>query len=234
MKKATKIVAISNSILKKNNSIFSENRLVMIHNGIDSETYHFPDKKIFENSMLTFTIIGGILPYKGQKEFLTACGEVLKEGFENFNIQIIGKGKGDYLAQIRGLIDEYNLGNHITVFEPRKDVPKLLEKTDILFVCSKNEAFGRVTVEGMMAGCLVIGADTSGTLELIQDGKTGFLYRQGDAVSLKEVIFKAVKNYSFSMEVAKTGQEQAIKMFSATRNAEEIINLYKEILKKEV
>ncbi len=37
---------------------------------------------------------------------------------------------------------------------------KELRKTDVELVCSKGEAFGRVTIEAMMAGNPVIGSDT--------------------------------------------------------------------------
>ena len=41
---------------------------------------------------------------------------------------------------------------------------------------SRNEALGRVTVESMFYGCPVIGKNAGGTLELIKDNETGFLF----------------------------------------------------------
>lgn len=47
-------------------------------------------------------------------------------------------------------------------------------------VCSSSEAFGRVTLESMLSGLPVIGADTAGTGELIINGMNGLLYKNKD------------------------------------------------------
>lgn len=51
---------------------------------------------------------------------------------------------------------------------------------DILCMCSDREAFGLSTVEGMLSGCLIIGTNTGGTTEILEDGTTGLLYAQGE------------------------------------------------------
>ena len=53
---------------------------------------------------------------------------------------------------------------------------------DIALVASCSEAFGRVTVEAMLAGMLVIGADVAGTSELICDGVNGILYEDDNQI----------------------------------------------------
>ena len=47
-----------------------------------------------------------------------------------------------------------------------------------MLVCSKAEAFGRVTAEAMAAGCPVVGRASGGTLELMEQ-KTGLLFSGG-------------------------------------------------------
>lgn len=46
------------------------------------------------------------------------------------------------------------------------------KKIDVELVCSRSEAFGRVTIESMMSSNPVIGANTGGTKELIIEGLT--------------------------------------------------------------
>ena len=108
------------------------------------------------------------------------------------------------------------------------------QETDIIAVCSKAEAFGRTTVEAQLAGCLVIGADIGATPELIEDGKTGFLYKHGSAEDFAEKIIYALNEKDISKKIAKNGQRHAYSLYTKERNAKEIINLYKEILSEQM
>src|SRR5699024_8924720 len=93
----------------------------------------------------------------------------------------------------------------------------------------KAEAFGRVTVEAMLAGALVIGANTEGTAELI-DGKYGLLYNQGDFMSLFQKIKYAIDNQEEMKEIASLSKRYALQNFTATINCNNICKIYKELL----
>lgn len=63
---------------------------------------------------------------------------------------------------------------------------KSLRKTvDFEVMCSKFEAFGRVTVEALRSGKLFIGANTGATSEIVEDGITGYVYPVGNYKSLQ-------------------------------------------------
>ena len=55
----------------------------------------------------------------------------------------------------------------------------MIEQADIGLTCSRNEAFGRTTVEALLMGKPVIGTNTGGTVDLISDGVDGLLYPPG-------------------------------------------------------
>ena len=100
-----------------------------------------------------------------------------------------------------------------------------------MLVCSKYEAFGRVTVEAMMAGCLVIGANSGGTIELIEDGSTGVLFESGDYVDLVNKMIYVIENKNNAKKIAKNGRNVALQCFTALINASNIRNLYLDIKK---
>ena len=100
-----------------------------------------------------------------------------------------------------------------------------------MLVCSKYEAFGRVTVEAMMAGCLVIGANSGGTIELIEDGSTGVLFESGDYVDLVNKMIYVIENKNNAKKIAKNGRNVALQRFTALINASNIRNLYLDIKK---
>ena len=61
----------------------------------------------------------------------------------------------------------------------QSDLYELRKHADIALMCSRGEALGRVTVEAMLSENLVIGADSAGTKEIIQNKVTGYLYKTG-------------------------------------------------------
>lgn len=63
----------------------------------------------------------------------------------------------------------------------RDDATKLMGCFDVLVVPSKKEPFGRVTVEAMMLGVPVVATASGGTLEIIEDNRTGLLFNPGDS-----------------------------------------------------
>lgn len=230
MGKAAALIAISNSIYKKYAPILPNEKLKIIYNGIDENVFYQGQKEIFKDKKLHFMIIGGVLPYKGQEELIAACELYAKREKQEFDLKIIGKCKEEYLEYIKQLIMKKKLEKQVVLLGARDDVPELLKQTDVLFVCSRNEAFGRTTVEGMMSGCLVVGADTAGTKELIEDGVTGYLYHKGDIEHLYSVIQKACSNIRKSKKISKKGREEAMKKYTAMRNAEEVYELYQRIM----
>ena len=61
-------------------------------------------------------------------------------------------------------------------------------QADVALVCSRAEAFGRITIEAMKYGLPVIASNVGGNVELIKDGETGVLYEYGSIQSMEEKI----------------------------------------------
>ena len=80
-------------------------------------------------------------------------------------------------------------------------------------VCSKMEALGRVTIEGMYYRNLVIGADSGATAELVKDGMTGYLYKSGNIDDLVKNIEKAIASDD-SNKIIINAHEWSVKNFS--------------------
>ena len=77
----------------------------------------------------------------------------------------------------------------------------------IAVVASKSEAFGRVTIEAMLGGLVVVATDAGANSELIDNGKTGYLYPSGDYHKLYECIYKIQENRENMYETAVKSAE---------------------------
>lgn len=228
MKKATYFIAISKCVESKYKKIVG-NKIRCIYNGVDRQQFYNAEHEIFNNDIITITMAGRINENKGQRRCLENLISLLKAN-PNIILQFAGTGEECDIQELKNICQK----NQLTDSQVRflgfvKDMGKLWSETDIAIVYSKFEAFGRVTVEAKMAGALVVGYKSGGTVELIEDGKTGFLFDDYSA-SLADVVSNIVSEKKKARNIAIEGRNQVESVFTSERNTMEIVKLYKEIL----
>lgn len=229
--RADKIIAISDSIFRKYENIFDKNRLVRIYNGIDANRFYKPEKNIFNDNIIKFIMVGGFEYYKGQIEFAKACVELYSSGFHDFEVCFVGTGRFDVRKQVEEIFSTANMEN-VSYEGYKENVEDYYEKSDVSFTCAKSEAFGRTTVEAMLSGNIVVGVDSAGTQELINNGKTGILYKQGDSHDLFVKMLDVINNKDNSKKIAAEGRKFMYENMTAEINADNIYSIYNEIISK--
>lgn len=230
LEQAKYVIAISDSVkneyLQLNNNI----NLVRIYNGIDSNLYSNARNDLFKTKITKLTLAGRFVPEKGHEETIYALNSLVKNGITNIILRFVGnEGEETFIKKIKEQIHVLELEDYVEFLGYRKDIYNVWAETDIALVCSKAEAFGRVTVEAMMAGALVIGADTGGTVEILSKNY-GITYEQGNYSALAKKIEFAVNHKEDMRKIALSGQKYAKKTFTAEKNAENIYKIYKKII----
>ena len=230
MAKSDRIIAISKCLAKKYAEECQGARIVQIYNGIDPEQFFSPNHIILQGSHVEFVLIGVLFERKGQLQAIQACSELKKRGYLNFGLMIVGEGENEYLSGLRQQVKTEKLEDTVSFYGYCRHPKELLEKADVLLMCSKAEAFGRVTVEAMLAGLLVIGSNTGGTVELIEDGVSGLLYEAGNARSLADQMEYAINHPVEMRAAARVGQQRMLESMTAELNAKRVYETYLEVL----
>lgn len=220
-------IAISQSVADKYRKTL-KNSVRVIYNGVDSSKYYC-EHQILMGDFARISLPGRLSRFKGQMVLLEALNLMIQEGYTNISALIVGGvDDGDYAASLKLYADEHKIP---VEFESYTDEVKTIYKTsDIICVCSQNEAFGRVVVEAMMAGCLVIGANLGGIAEIIKDGITGLLFETGNAKDLADKLKTALERRSMAQEIAANGQKCASTVFTAENNAHSIYLCYRQLI----
>ena len=229
--KANAIITISDALFNKYKSRVKKDNIYKIYNGITKEKFESINRTVFENDFINLLMVGSINKSKGQNQAVEACELLVKEGIKNFKLTLVGKNS-EYAKNLMNTVNQKKLNKYISFVGPQKDVEKYYENSDVLLMCSESEAFGRVTVEAMMSGCLVIGSNSGCTKELIDDYKTGFLYKNGDYLDLKNKILFSMNNKSLSNKIALNGRKYMLENMTDFKNAENVYDLYKNVLSK--
>lgn len=222
------IICISQAIYDKYRDVFNRKKMFMVHNGISIEKY-YSKRKIFSRKEIRMLCVGGLWEKKGQFELVEGIGKYrTKYHDDNFILNLVGDYDQVAKDRVTALCEKYHLDGRVVLCGRQKDTPRYYRDSDIVFMSSINEAFGRVTVEGMLSGNLVIGKSCAGTEEIIQNKKTGLIYTGLN--DLPETIYAAIKDKKASRELAKAGQESAMRNFTAQLNCQRVIGVYEKIL----
>lgn len=230
IEKAASVIAISNSIFNKYNNILNSDKLVTIFNGIDPAAFVTDSHMIMQSEIIKIAMIGTISESKGQYQLIEAIGRLKGTFNKTFIVNIVGSGSSDYVKKLKDRVKELELDTNISFVGFQKNATKYYRWADIVCVCSKAEAFGRITVEAMMAGALIIGAECGATKELIKHGETGLLYKYGDFEDFSEQIKVAACDVDYSRKIANCGTRYMLNHMTSYNNAKKIDGLYKEVL----
>ena len=218
----------------------------IFYNGLDPLVYRsIPNSKYREHFKISaevpvIGIMGVLARWKGQLEFLAMARVLISNGIDA-RFVLIGdqiydtSGDRDFKEILIAKVKELGLETfvHFSGFE--KDVPQVLNGLDILVHASNRpEPFGRVIVEAMACQVPVVASAAGGVLELIDDGKTGLLFKPGDVNSMAEAVKTLVKNPELRSALKKNGYENFLQRFTIEAHLSQLIQKYDRLLSGEV
>ncbi len=186
-----KIILNSNAVKRKWQEVLNTNKkLELLYNIVNT-----PDNKTQQeaiNKSKRFLMLGQISPAKGHLTAIKAISQ-LKCQFPDIQLDIIGSiPEPIYINRLKHEIDKLGCQKHINIMPPVKNPYSIFNRYRALLMCSRKEAFGRVSVEALKAGLPVIGANNGGTPEIIKHGKNGFIYVPNNIKSLNKQIEKII------------------------------------------
>jgi glycosyltransferase involved in cell wall biosynthesis len=144
--------------------------------------------------------VGRIKRMKGLDLLIDAFSALVTEGQQHLKLLFVGSGEDEaaFLRLVRSRGIESNFRHVRTV--PQADVPAYMHVIDTLVLPSRRvamwaEQFGRVLVEGMAAGCIVLGSTSGAIPEVI--GDAGFTFEENNANDLRRKL-RAILNLSLT------------------------------------
>jgi glycosyltransferase involved in cell wall biosynthesis len=224
--KSYKIITVSKSIYAKYLPYFGSSKMVNIYDGVDVEKFYVPKKTIFKTKCVHLLCVGRVTPRKGQEILLKALNNIYEY---HFDLVIIGRCYPRYLRKLKKMIP--NIKERVHFLGQQIDIAKYYEEADVFVMNSLSEAFGLVTVEAMLSGCLVLGAESMGTMEIIDNEDNGVFYKPGDSDDLREKLRSIFNDPEKYKNIAAAGRRHCYENFSFTANIAKIAAVYEEALK---
>lgn len=157
---------------------------------------YFPDFREYDIDELlsrkkenTILWCGRFIDWKHPDDAILLARKLRDEGY-SFNLNMIGSGVME--AELKKIVDEFNLGNvvHFLGSMPPVQVRTYMEEAGIyLFTSDHQEGWGAVLNESMNSGCAVVASDAIGSVPYLLNDKNGVTYESGNI----QMLYKKVK-----------------------------------------
>lgn len=146
-------------------------------------------KPLPEGNEIRFIFIGRVMKLKGIDQYLQAA-EIIRKKYPNTKFLIAGwNEQPDYMK----LVEDAQKAGWVEYIGFRKDIDKWIEISHCTILPSHGgEGVPNVLLESAATGRICIGSKINGTVDVIEDGKTGYLFNPGDGVDLARQIEKVI------------------------------------------
>jgi len=170
---------------------------------------------------------GNLVPNKGVDVLLRAVAVLHLQGTE-CRLKILGEGPArtdlERLARALGVADRVEW----SAFVPQDRMPAEYGASTVTVLPTRGQAegLGLVLVEALLAGSAVVGTPAGGIPEVIQDGTTGLLARDGDSNDLADKIRRLLGDSGLRDRLTAAGRARAMETYSSAAAARPFLDLY--------
>jgi glycosyltransferase involved in cell wall biosynthesis len=193
----------------------------VVYNGIDPSPFKAVSPsavaalraKLGVENVPLIGLFGRLAEWKGQHVLIEALSS-LPAAHALLVGDALFDGDQAYARTLHQRVAELGLADRVHFLGFRDDVPALMTACDVVVHTSvAPEPFGRVIVEGMLAGRPVVATKAGGALEIITDGQTGCLVPPSDPAALANTLSSLFSSPA-AADIAQAGSAHARRVFS--------------------
>ncbi len=197
---------------------FDSDKMKVIYNIVQPEAFSIGRK----NKKIKIVYLGAYTKIKGPQILLKAL-----KNLDNYSCEFYGKGP--LKEELIDFVEEHYLNASINNEINRSQVGEKLKNADVVvFPSLWPEPMGRVVIEAMSAGKIVIGSNVGGVKDLIEHGKNGFLFRPGDVKSLSRLMEEIIKK-RYPLGRIRKAASISSKKYEGSKIADDFIEVYKQV-----
>lgn len=228
----TRLVTVSASVRETMLACgVAPDKVQVIHHGTDVEAFARTTAKAEEirrglgvpTDCLTVGVAGRIAPEKGHQVLLDAAARL----GDRYPLRYVIIGDGPSEQAVREAVGRLGLEDRVIFAGFRDDINNVIGAMDIMTLPSTwKEPCAAVVQQAMALSKPVIGTQTGGTPEMIQEGETGLLVPPSNAAALAEAIARLAGDAFLRKRLGAAGRERVEALFSLRVMTDKIETLY--------
>ena len=125
-------------------------------------------------------------------------------------VHLAGAGKAQHVEPMRRLCESLGLGEQVRFLGLCREVPALLMRNRICVLSTHYEGMPLALLEGMAAGCAVVGSAVPGVREVLHEGEDGHLVPENDAAALADVLQRLLRDDDHATRLAAGARAAAV------------------------
>jgi glycosyltransferase involved in cell wall biosynthesis len=211
--------------------------ITVIHNAIDTNewsrarvTEDFRNDLGLHDVFPVIGYVGRIMPEKDLVTWMQVVARVAAV-YPKARFILVGEGRNtETQLQLQKLATTLGIGDRVVFPGYKEELLSVYASFDVFLLTSRREGLPNSVLEAMALGLPVVTTDVAGTKELVIDGQTGFVSRQGDVQSLSQAVLRLAGEESLRISMGEAGRARVEQEFSFARRLQHIEGLYERVL----
>lgn len=233
LKKADVICSTSHIMAKETNK-YTDKTIPVTPFGVDMSKFK-PIPGLKDETLLTIGTVKALSDKYGISDLIHAFARVHSVQKQT---RLLIVGDGPQRAEYEELTKALGIDS-VTTFTgrvPNNEVPTYINQMDVFAVPSTedSESFGVAAVEAMACGVPPVVSNVGGLPEVVIEGETGFVVPKESPDQLADAMLTLLKDKEHRLKMGLSGIEHVKAHYNWTDNAEGMINLYDQTLKREL
>ncbi len=168
-------------------------------------------------------MVGRMSPEKDVATLLRAAAIAARE-HSAFRLEIAGGGV--CLPDLRRLVSDLGLGEHVTFLGEVQDIPSLLRRAGLFVLSSLTEGISMTLLEAMAVGLPVVATRVGGNPEVVVDGQTGLLVPPESPAELASAMLRLLHDPEGGHRMGRAGRLWVEQHFDIRRMVADYEALY--------
>jgi glycosyltransferase involved in cell wall biosynthesis len=233
--RSTLNISVSQSNKESGKELIPSFESVVVNNGINLQKFNPADQfkdiraelKLPKDKILVLFIARFTL-HKQPLTLIKAFAEALKQ---NVNMHLLMVGDGDQKEEAEQLIEQLQIGEHVTLEKFRQDVPDVLAAADIFVLPSLWEGLPIGLLEAMAMGKAIIASNADGTREIVEHHKNGILVSISSLQKeTAEALLKLSEQPQLRKELETNARATITERFNAVSMTRRIESIYTKLV----
>jgi len=233
-----RVIAISDAVrthLEEDLGV-DRSRIALVYSGVDTkrfvkeysvgEALSIKKELGFKDTPIVGTI-GRLSSVKGQEYLIRALKKVISK---KPDVQGLVVGSGEEEVTLKNLARSLGIEGAVRFVPSCPDTHRFLSIMDVFVFPSVKEGLGIALLEALASGRACVASRIGGIADIIKDGYNGILVDVGDSASIADAVVRLLDDELLRKNMGERGRSIVMERFTLDLMAENIIQLYKEVI----
>ena len=206
----------------------------VVPNGVDISPFHQQIQPIdrseygFNSEHVLLVYIGRLGPEKNLP-FLIRAFNGAAQAYDNIRLLIVGDGPER--ENLKDLVRHMPISDrvHFTGFVDYKNIPAYLTSADIFVTASVSEVHPLSVIEAMGAGLPILGIESPGVGDTVNDGEDGFVVKEKDIAAFTAKMIRLASDADLREKMSLAAKSTSNK-YDYKRTTQQMYELYERVI----